>query len=619
MPMNNARKSFFARIAGFFKDYQFCEVLQFALINGFIWMLMSAVYLRYVHFVHTSWSGTFYSLIFTVGHLGVFAFGLWVVLQLCRCGGKRFFTFSAVFLSGLLIFLLFVDIIVYSLYRFHINIPMLALFCSPAAFELVELPAAMIACVVLILIAIFFCEFLLLKAVQKFHCPECAISVLAVIGICFAAFNVIHAWSAYNGNQEIILRTEALPLKYAMTATRFLSKRGYKQAKGVKLHTGSVIKYPLKKLSFKPMPKQKNIIVILVDSLRADMLNEDVMPNMCKFAKENPHVRFNNHFSGGNCTKTGVFSLFYGIPGNYFDQALRSNTGAAMIDSMVELGYDVKVFAGATLLAPPFNRTVFARVPDVEVTQPGRTKIDRDAAALNKCIKYLESRDKSKPCFVFLFLDSVHGSAVPPGFPLKFTSDMKQVNFLTLSNTEKSRKDALNLIRNSCYFMDDLLYKFFVQSGMKNRISEDTVVLLTSDHGNEVGESEMRNWGHNSNFSRYQTQSPLLIFGLDKPTQTVDYKTSALDVSVTIMQDVLGCTNNIADYSYGQNLFDPTEREFIFSSSYLETAIIYQDKIFVQTVYGVMQKYTLDGKFVDDPLPPAVVREFFEMSTKYAR
>ena len=192
------------------------------------------------------------------------------------------------------------------------------------------------------------------------------------------------------------------------------------------------------------------------------------------------------------------------------------------------------------------------------------------------------------------------------------------MNFFRIG-LEKKRKDALNMIRNSCYFMDDLLHRFFVQSDMKKLIAEDTVVLLTSDHGNEVGESEMQNWGHNSNFARYQTQSPLLIFGLDHPTQTIDYKTSGLDVSATIMQEVLGCTNDIADYSYGQNLFDSTEREFIFSSSYLETAIIYQDKIFAQTVYGVMQKYTLDGKFIDAPLPPAVIRKFFEMSSRYTR
>ena len=258
-------------------------------------------------------------------------------------------------------------------------------------------------------------------------------------------------------------------------------------------------------------------------------------------------------------------------------------------------------------------------MPDVEVTQPGRSKVERDINALEKCANYLKNRDNSKPCFVFLFLDSVHGSAVAPGFPLKFATDMKQVNFLSLSNTEKSRKDALNLIRNSCYYVDDLLHRFFTKVDMKKRIAEDTVVVFTSDHGNEAGETEMQNWGHNSNFARFQTQSPLLILGLDRPSQVIDYKTSGLDVSATLMQDVLGCTNDTIDYSYGQNLFDSTKRNYIFSSSYLETAIIHQDKVFVQTVYGIMRKYTLDGKIISDPLPADVIKKFFEMSSKYSK
>ena len=167
--------------------------------------------------------------------------------------------------------------------------------------------------------------------------------------------------------------------------------------------------------------------------------------------------------------------------------------------------------------------------------------------------------------------------------------------------------------------MDDLLHRFFQQVDMPKRIAEDTVVLLTSDHGNEIGETEMKNWGHNSNFARYQTQTPLLIFGLDRPAQKINYQTSAMDISVTIMQDILGCKNEVSDYSIGQNLFDPKEREYIFTSSYLETAIINRDKIFVQTVYGIIRKYNLDGKFIDDPLPAPVVKKFFEMTAKYAR
>jgi membrane-anchored protein YejM (alkaline phosphatase superfamily) len=129
----------------------------------------------------------------------------------------------------------------------------------------------------------------------------------------------------------------------------------------------------------------------------------------------------------------------------------------------------------------------------------------------------------------------------------------------------------------------------------------------------------MCNWGHGSNFARQQLQTPLVIFGLDRPKQTISYRTSSLDISATIMQDILGCKNPVSDYSAGQNLFDPTERKFIFSSGYLENTIIYEDKVFVQTAYGAMQKYTLDGKFINDPLPPGAAKKFFDMMKNYSK
>ena len=525
----------------------------------------------------------------------------------------------AVFTGGLLTFLLFADIVVYSLYRFHINIPMLSLFCSPAAFELVEVPLAMALMVAGVAAVIFTGEFFLLKIAFKCRLYKSCFAVFMVILLSYGTFNAMHAWAAFSGKQEIMIRTEALPLKYAMTASRFFMRHGYKPAPKLTARVGSCINYPLAELQFDPAVKPKNIIIVLVDSLRADMLTPEIMPNICKMSENIPSAKFMHHFSGGNCTKTGVFSLFYGIPGCYFDQALRSGVGAAMIDSMLKKGYDVKVFAGSTLASPPFNRTVFVNVPELEVHQAGSSKLERDKNSIGKCINYLEKRDPAKPYFILLFLDSVHGNAVPENFPFKFATPMKQMNFLTLNNDEKTKKDALNLMRNASFYMDSVLNDFFQKVDMPRRIKEDTVLLITSDHGNEAAETEMQNWGHNSNFARFQTQTPLVVFGLDRPAQTIDYRTSAMDISATLMQDVLGCRNPVRDYSCGRNLFDQAEREFIISSSYLENAVIYGNNIFVQTVYGVMQKYDIDGRFINDPLPPAVVKKFFEVMTDYSK
>lgn len=69
----------------------------------------------------------------------------------------------------------------------------------------------------------------------------------------------------------------------------------------------------------------------------------------------------------------------------------------------------------------------------------------------------------------------------------------------------------------------------------------------------------------------------------------------------------------------GANLFDPAKREFIIFNSYLGIAILYQDNIYALTAYGTIQKYTVDGRIIDTPIPPSVIRKFWDVSKKYAK
>ena len=110
--MKESFKKAWEKTTVFVQKYQFCMILQFALLNGLLWVLMSAFYLRYIPFLQTSWCGALYSAVFAVGHLGVFAAGLWFILQLCRFAGEKTLAISAVFLGGLLTFLLFADIVI---------------------------------------------------------------------------------------------------------------------------------------------------------------------------------------------------------------------------------------------------------------------------------------------------------------------------------------------------------------------------------------------------------------------------------------------------------------------------------------------------------------------------
>src|SRR4029434_9743077 len=92
--------------------------------------------------------------------------------------------------------------------------------------------------------------------------------------------------------------------------------------------------------------RRPNIVLLLLESWRFDTMNERVSPHMYRFARR-PSV-FTNHFSSGNSTPSGVFSLFYGIHPTYWT-AVKANSATidnpVLIDVLEENDYAFGIFA----------------------------------------------------------------------------------------------------------------------------------------------------------------------------------------------------------------------------------------------------------------------------------
>src|SRR5262249_19664609 len=78
-----------------------------------------------------------------------------------------------------------------------------------------------------------------------------------------------------------------------------------------------VLNYPLTPLTCQPRGPLLNVLYIVIDAMRADALTPTIAPRMSAFAEG--AVRFDQHYSGGNASRPGVFSLFYGLPPSYWD------------------------------------------------------------------------------------------------------------------------------------------------------------------------------------------------------------------------------------------------------------------------------------------------------------
>ena len=119
----------------------------------------------------------------------------------------------------------------------------------------------------------------------------------------------------------------------------------------------------------------------------------------------------------------------------------------------------------------------------------------------------------------------------------------------------------------------------------------ETIVIVTSDHGEEFNDNRAGYWGHCGNFTEYQTRVPFMMYvPWEKPRQ-VTGRTAHIDVPATLVQGVFGCEADVRDYSNGRNLFGPLDEERpLVVGSYVNHAIIMGDDVYA--VYPIyVQKY----------------------------
>ena len=134
-----------------------------------------------------------------------------------------------------------------------------------------------------------------------------------------------------------------LPLSYPMTARKFLEKHGLLDQQEYErrlVQQGNpeavAVEYPLSDLSYGDKGSGYNLLMIVVDGIRAKDVAQD-MPALTRFAQEN--VRFSDHYSSGNHADTGLFGLFYGISPTYLDSVLAGRKPSALINALSDQGY----------------------------------------------------------------------------------------------------------------------------------------------------------------------------------------------------------------------------------------------------------------------------------------
>jgi membrane-anchored protein YejM (alkaline phosphatase superfamily) len=401
---------------------------------------------------------------------------------------------------------------------------------------------------------------------------------------CFVASQLIHAWAEPRYDVAVTSFTRYLPLFYPLRQARIQIRLGLldraRAREGELLaavgrpRTGD-LRYPLNPLRCQPRTPMPSVLLVVIDAMRADALTPEVAPRMSAFAQS--AIRFGQHYSGGNSSRAGMFSLFYGLPATYWDSFAGSARPPLLMDLFRAYNYQLGLHISSPVSwHAGLDRTLLARIPNLhtESGSPYPGSSGRDRYVTEQWHRWLDGRDPSRPFFAFLYYDAVVSIEPPGDYPTVFPAPP--------GASAQQRLYARYL--QAVHFVDGLVGQ--VLSDLQRRkLLDHTIVIITSDHGMEFDENGLGFTGHGTSYSNYQVHTPLVVRWPGRAPADVIRRTSHNDVVPTLLGELFGCTNPPSDYSSGQDLFGDRQWDWLVAASYNEFAVLEPDRVTI--VYPV--------------------------------
>jgi membrane-anchored protein YejM (alkaline phosphatase superfamily) len=580
----------------------------FLFANAFILMLISFSYLKSMTFPETTLAKVFLGIAYP-GHFFSLAFYIFPLMAIATAiyPVRRFLFCFSIFLATVLLLTIIVDSMVFAQYRFHLNGMIWNMLTSGAAQDILPLTKMLWVISALAITVIALTEWLLARfiwnRINKEH-TFYGLQTGILIAIVVISGQLLHAWADANHRTDITRQVRYLPAYKPLTMKRLLVKLGLaseQNRNGLRVNNeSSALRYPLEPIRCPDKPVKTNVLLIVLDSWRSDSLSAEITPNIWRFSKDN--WRFSNHFSSGNATRFGIFGLFYGLYGTYWHSILAEEKSPVLMREFEKRQYKMKILGSAPLINPEFDRTVFSNIRNtIELRQTNDGSVTNDRVIAKKMIDFIASNPKDTPFFGFLFFDSPHVAGHPEEMS-PFQPELKEVNHMALNNSTDP-VPYFNRYKNALYFNDKLVGEVLEQLKKSNQL-ENTVVLITGDHGEEFNDLKMNYWGHVGNFSRFQTQTPLVIHWPGKKAEVYTHTTSHLDIAPTLMKDLFACETDASKFSNGRLLLDQSPRPYILLSSWDTFSTNELDRITVVQKSGEID--ILDKSY--KPIPGAKVR-----------
>jgi len=501
----------------------------------------------------------------------------------------------AVLLMAVMIAVIMLDSLLWSQSRFHINILTLKILGS----------SSLIFTAVMFVIGLVF-ETLLAGRIWSWlgNAPALRGRMLgAIIGVCFVVAQGIYAWADASYYVPVTSVAQQLPVQRGFTAKKLLVRFGLvdisqsrerqlanRVAGGLDQSASTSLNYPLTPLQC-AQTEPLNLLIILIDTMRSGLLEGGLTPNLDRFADERAS-RFLNHYSGGNSSRMGAFSLFYSLPPGYFSSFEALQKPPVLMEQLSAQEYQMGLFSSSNMYRPvTLDRTAFARVPNLRIeTKPVDAPAwQRDRIMTDEWLQWLDQRADEKPFFGFLFYDAANDRTYPPEYAGRVAS-----------NSNDPLAERFANYQTSIVFDDELIGNVLADLD-KRGLMDHTVIIISSDHGEEFDENGDGIIGHGSGYSRHQLGIPLLVSWPGIDPQRVSKRTSHYDIAPTLVRRLLACSNDYSDYSSGQDLFSGLGWDWLVAGSYYNYAVLEPEQITITFPNGTFEVRDNNYQLLDKP------------------
>lgn len=484
------------------------------------------------------------------------------------------------------VFFLIIDSYTYQVTRIHINpFWMEWIINDLSAFGLSR---TTLHAVLYLLIGLILFEAALYYVAGKIARPRgLAIAFAGLLVLSLATGQVIHLMAYEENVASITSLSPHLPIYYPVTSHgnaqkyRDLLPLQNEVVSFASSSEHSTLTYPLKSLKFSTdsTHRDPNILVILFESWRADAMTPAVTPNTWQLAGRSSV--FTDHYCSGNSTIAGVFGLFFGLHPTYWSAVKADNArihNPVLIDELEARNYSFGIFARSNFKRHKIKDAVFRGIK-VHKTFAGNNAVDRDRDMTQQLISFLGKQARAnQPFMAMAFYKSNHAPYQYPPRDSLFLPAGDQ-NLITVDRNTDPRPYHNDYL-NATHYVDRLVGDV-LESADSLGLMSNTIVIVTTDHAEEFNDNQANYWGHGSNFTKFQTKIPLVLYVPGRAPRRIDYRTSHVDIVPTLLGEFFGCVNDPGDYSNGHDIYHNTAGvEPLVIGSYVNHAFVIDDNVY---------------------------------------